>query len=110
MAEPTLQSVFGAGATQTATTLTILKADLAVTATATNRADQLFAGIVKRAATELTEVKFDADPDRSIEIVPGFDSLIYRTVGTSQLAFLQNQLTVNFAKTQASTGITPDDY
>jgi hypothetical protein len=108
--EPTLQAVFGAGATQTATTITILKADLQLTATATNRADQLFAGIVKRAASELTDVKFDADPDRSIEIVPGFDSIIYRTVGTSQIAFLQNPLTINFAKTQSSTGLNPDDY
>lgn len=110
MAEPTLQEVFGAGATQTATTLTILKSDLLLTATATNRAEQLFAGILKKATTKLSQTNFDANVDQSIAIGTGFDSLAYRTNGANQETLLLTPLTVNFAKVQASGGITPDDY
>jgi len=110
MAEPTLQEVFGAGATQTATTITILKADLGITATANNRGEQLFAGIVKKATTNLTTANFATNADQSIVINTGFDSLVYRTINNVQTTYLQNQLTINFAKIQTSVGITPDDY
>lgn len=110
MAEPTLQDIFGAGATQTATTITILKSNLAMAAVDTNRGDQVFAALIKRAAENLTAANFTADPDRSINISAGFDSLIYRTVNNVQTPFLQNQLTINFLKIQTSAGITPDDY
>ena len=110
VAEPTLQDIFGAGATQTATTITILKSNLAMAATATNRGDQIFAAVMKRAAENLTAASFTADPDRSINVAAGFDSLIYRTVNNVQTPFLQNQLTINFLKLQSSAGITPDDY
>lgn len=59
MAEPTLTDVFGAGATQDATTLTILKSDLAglgLTAAAGNTAESLLISIVLKAAGLLTEV------------------------------------------------------
>lgn len=110
VAEPTLQDIFGAGATQTATTITILKSNLAMAATATNRGDQIFAAVMKRAAENLTAASFTADPDRSINVTTGFDSLIYRNVSNVQTPFLQNQLTINFLKLQTSAGITPDDY
>jgi hypothetical protein len=110
VAEPTLQEIFGAGATQTATTVTILKADLDLTATASNRGEQVFAAVCKKAQPALTEATFATNPDQSITIAPGFDSLVYRTVNNVQSTFLQNQLTVNFAKIQASAGITPDNY
>jgi hypothetical protein len=110
MAEPTLQEVFGAGATQTATTITILKADLALTASATNRAEQLLAGICKKAATNLTSANFSTNGDQSITVSTGFDSLVYRTIANTQQTLLQTQLTFNFAKIQATSGISPDDY
>lgn len=110
MAEPTLIEVFGAGATQTATTITILKADLDITASATNRAEQLLAGIVKKAQTTLTQANFDTNPNQSITILSGFDSLVYRTIGTTQETLLQTPLTINFSKGQAAGGVTPDDY
>jgi hypothetical protein len=110
MAEPTLQEVFGAGATQTATTITILKADLALTASATNRAEQLLAGICKKASTNLTSSNFSTNGDQSITVSTGFDSLVYRTIGTAQQTLLQTQLTFNFAKIQTTSGISPDDY
>lgn len=110
MTEPTLQDIFGAGATQTATAITILKSNLAMAATATNRGDQIFAAVMKRAAENLTVTAFSADSDRSINISTGFDSVIYRAVNNVQTPFLQNQLTVNLLKLQTSAGITPDDY
>ena len=110
MAELTLQEIFGAGATQTATTITISKADLALTATANNRGEQVFAAVCKKAQPALSEATFATNPDQSITIASGFDSLVYRTVNNVQATFLQNQITVNFAKIQTSAGITPDDY
>jgi hypothetical protein len=110
MAEPLLTDVFGAGATQTATTITILKADLALTASATNRAEQLLAGIIKKAATALTTTTLNTNVDQSISIAPGFDQLVYRQVAGVNTPFLQSQLAINFAKAQVSTGVTPDDY
>jgi hypothetical protein len=110
MAEPLLTDIFGAGATQTATTITILKADLAMTASSTNRAETLFAAINKKAATYLTSTNFAANADQSISIAPGFDSIVYRTFNSVQSPYLQTQLTLSFVKAQASAGVTPDDY
>jgi hypothetical protein len=110
MAEPTIQEIFGAGATQTATTITILKSDLPMTASATNRGEQVLAAINKKASTVLTTDTLDANPDRSITIAPGFDAISYRTVNNVQTPYLQTQLTINFLKAQTSQGITPDDY
>jgi hypothetical protein len=110
MAEPLLTDVFGAGATQDATHVHILKADLAITASATNRAEQLFAGVVKKAASALTSTTFGTNIDQSVSIAAGFDQLVYRQVAGANTPFLQSQLAVNFAKPQVSAGVTPDDY
>jgi hypothetical protein len=110
MAEPTLQEIFGAGATQTATAITILKSDLPMTAAAVNRGEQCFAAIVKKASTKLTTTEFATNGDQSITIAAGFDSLAYRTIGTTQETLLKTQLTLEFAKVQATSGVTPDDY
>jgi hypothetical protein len=110
MAEPTLQEIFGAGATQDATSITILKSDLPMTSAAVNRGEQCFAAIVKKASSTLSTTDFATNGDRSISIAPGYDSLIYRTIGTVQETLLQTQLNINFAKVQATAGVTPDDY
>ncbi len=110
MAEPTFTEVFGTGATQDATTITILKADLPMTAAAVNRGEQCFAAIVKKASANLTSANFATNQNQSITIASGFDSLTYRTIGSTQETLLQSQLTLNFAKAQASSGVTPDDY
>jgi hypothetical protein len=110
MAEPTLQEIFGAGATQDATTITILKANLPMTSAAVNRGEQIFAAIVKKASTKLNTTDFATNPDQSVTIAAGFDSLAYRTIGTVQETLLQTQLTLNFAKVQPTSGVTPDDY
>lgn len=66
MAEPTLLSVFGFGATQTLSSLTIAKADLAsvgLTAQVENTAESLFVALLLLAARELTE------PNRAPDLV-----------------------------------------
>jgi hypothetical protein len=110
MAEPTLQEIFGAGATQDATTITILKANLPMTSALTNRGEQVFAAICKKASTVLTTAAFGTNAEQSINIAAGYDSLAYRTIGAVTDTLLQTQLTINFAKVQATSGITPDDY
>jgi hypothetical protein len=110
MTQPTLQQVFGAGATQDATTITILKSQLPMTAAAVNGGEQIFAAMFKKAETFLTPETFTTNTDQSISIVPSFDSLTYRTIGGQSATFLQTARTVNFAKEQANSGISPDDY
>jgi hypothetical protein len=110
MAEPTLQQIFGANATQNATDIIIKKADLPMTAAATNRGEQVLAAIVKNATSALTAANFNTNPDQSITIGTGFDQLAYRTVGNDQITLSQSQLTIGFAKPYTTAGITPDDY
>lgn len=107
MAQPTLQAVFGPGATQDATTITILKADLpGLTPAIDNNGEQIFSGVMVRAKGHLTQVNQDANPDQSIVIETGFPSLVQRNDQT----FRQNQLTVNFQKPDLQAEIDPDDY
>lgn len=109
MAEPTLQEVFGAGALQTATTLTILKSDLTgLTASATNRADALFAAILFKGQMSMTKALFDADTDKSIYIASGFSSFITR--GTTNTSYRVDQITINLAKIDSGATLSPNDY
>jgi hypothetical protein len=110
MAEPTLVEVFGTGATQDADTITIQKSQLDLTASANNRAETLLAAIIKKAQDRLTGEEFNASLDQSILIAPGYDSLITRSVGGTTGQYYQTQLTLNFARVQLSSGLTPDDY
>lgn len=68
MAEPTLTSVFGDGATQDGTILTVAKADLSITASATNTAESLFVGTFLKAAETLNPSAQAANPDIQITI------------------------------------------
>jgi hypothetical protein len=107
MAEPTLQEIFGANASQTSTTITIAKADLpGLTATADNRAEQLLTAINLKAKATLTQANFDANPDQSIVISQGFPSISYR--GTDP--FRQDTLEIKLNKPDTSATIDPDDY
>jgi hypothetical protein len=110
MAEPTLQEIFGTGATQTATTITILKSDLPMTAVAVNTGERVFAAIAKKASLALTTTSFSTNVDQNINAQAGFDSIIYRTFNSTQASYLNTQLTFNFAKLVTTAGVTPDDY
>ncbi|MCC5626184.1 hypothetical protein, partial [Nostoc sp. CHAB 5715] len=73
MAEPTLAQVFGANATQTATTITITKADLPrLTPSSTNTAESLLTAILLKAQDGLPQSTFDTNLDQSIYIALGF--------------------------------------
>ncbi len=109
MAEPTLQQVFGASASQSGTTLTITKADLTgLTASSVNTAEGLLAAILIKAQAYLTQANFDANIDQSIVIAGGYSS--FTTRGTNNTAYRNDQLTVTLAKPDTSSTLDPDDY
>lgn len=107
MAEPTLQEVFGTGATQTGTTLTIAKADFpTLTAAADNRAEQLFVALLLKAEAVLTPTRQDANPEQSLTIEDSYQSLVNR----NNQQYRQVTKSVNLQKLDATAGIDPDDY
>jgi len=111
MPEPTINDVFGAGATQTATTLTILKADLlTLTPVAANRGEQLLMGIILRAQANLTPAARNLDFDRSIAIEPAFDQVTSRTVGSTTNNYYQSGITISAQKINTNSAIDADDY
>ncbi len=113
MAEPTLLDVFGAGASQSSTTLTINKADLAavgLTASSTNTAESLVAALVLQFKGSLTQTALEANPDQSIYIAASFNSIIQRPdANGNQIETRQNQLAINFL-TPSPSVISPDSY
>ena len=113
MAEPTIIQVFGAGATQSGSTLTISKTDLqavGLTPSASNTAESLLAAVLFLAQNYLTQTNFDANLDQSVTITPGFNSIVQRDDGTGVFVeYRQNQFNVNLHKTDVTT-LDPDDY
>lgn len=114
MAEPTLVQVFGAGATQDATTLVIAKADLVsvgLTSGSSISAEKLLTAILKLAAVNLTSTNRDNNIDQSVVVdlqnVPTFTT---RTSGTTTNTYIRDTITVELDKSYASTEIDPDDY
>ena len=109
MAEPTLQQVFGANASQNATTLTISKADLSsigLTSNATNTSESLWVAILLQAASYLTETNQQNNADQSISIVESFDSLVTRNNQT----YRQKTYSVNLQRIDTGSTINPNDY
>lgn len=108
MAEPTLTEVFGAGATQTATTLTITKANLtSLIASANNRAEELLVAILLNAAINLTDAQRQADvTNRNVTIAAGLPSF----VTSNQLQFRRDILNVLLYKADSGSNIVPGDY
>ncbi|WP_017652301.1 hypothetical protein [Fortiea contorta] len=110
MAEPTLTQVFGTNATQTATTITITKADLSstgLTASATNTAESLVAAILLKAAEYLNSTSQGTNSDIQILIedsgLPGFttrDNQRYR----------RTTYNVEFQKPDTNSTLDPDDF
>ena len=109
MAEPTLQQIFGANATQTANLLTISKADLAtvgLTASANNTAESLYVGILLLAASYLTDTNLAANPEQQIAISERIQSLVTRNNQT----YRQRDYSVRLQKLDTSSAVDPDDY
>ncbi|MFM6725706.1 MAG: hypothetical protein ACKPJF_14880 [Dolichospermum sp.] len=111
MPEPTLTEVFGTGATQTTTTITISKSALAtvgLTASSDNSAEAILAAILLIAKINLTETKFESNIDQSIVIDTGFKSTTVR--GSNNVQYLTDQLTVTLAKVDPLSPLNPNDY
>lgn len=108
MAEPTLTEVFGAGATQSATTITILKADLqstGLTPSASNKAEALFNAIVRRAASYLTPENLDLNPDQNVVISLPTVAVDNRFNND----YTVQNFTLGFQKLIADSTVSPDD-
>lgn len=110
MPEATLQDLFGADATQTASDIVIKKADLPMTATANNNGEQILAAMVKKASITLTTANFNTNTAQSIVIEDGYPQLVYRTNGANQETLLQVSKTFKFAQNLSTPEITPDNY
>ncbi|MEH2390043.1 MAG: hypothetical protein V7K14_30620 [Nostoc sp.] len=107
MAEPTLVQIFGANATQDATTLTIHKADLTgLTPSSTNTAESLLAGIVVFCQTTLTSANQLLNTDQSITITDSNDNITTR----SSVAYRRKTKIIAFDKLDTGTAFDPDDY
>ncbi|MFM5937242.1 MAG: hypothetical protein ACKPGB_32000 [Dolichospermum sp.] len=111
MPQPTLVEVFGTGATQTTTTITISKSALAtvgLTASSDNSAEAILAAILLIAKINLTEVAFESNIDQSIVIANGFKSTTIR--GSNNVQYITDQLTVTLAKVDPLSPLNPNDY
>jgi hypothetical protein len=109
MAEPTLQQVLGANATQTADEIVISKADLGTTgliASANNKPESLLTAIVLKAMGTLTTANQDANPDQSITFEAGLSSFTRR----NDVDYRRDQITMNLEKPDADAVINPNDY
>lgn len=107
MPKPTLTEVFGAGATQTATTVTILKADLpGLTPAANNTAESLVVAIALKTKANLTTTAREGDIDRRVAIESGFSQILTR----NNTPYRQDSVTISFQKPDTASAIDPDDY
>ncbi|MBD2243223.1 hypothetical protein H6G26_06205 [Nostoc sp. FACHB-888] len=109
MAELSLTDIFGAGAMQDATSITIQKAALPrLNPNSSNTAESLLVGILLKAEATLTQTSFDANLDQSIYFSTGFSSFTNR--GPNNDSYRVDQLTVNLVKPDTGSIIDPDDY
>lgn len=112
MAEPTLIQVFGSGATQSATTLTIAKADLAavgLTASATNTAESLLVALVLLAKNYLTTANQENNVEQNVVVAESsFNFLSFQTRNNQQ--YQQFSYEVNLQEIYSNTGPNPNNY
>ncbi|WP_375514430.1 hypothetical protein [uncultured Nostoc sp.] len=109
MAEPTLTDIFGTGATQDATSITIQKSSLPrLTASANNTSESLLTAILLKAQVSLSQTSFDANINQSIYVSAGFSS--FTTRGVNNDFYRVDQLIFNLAKVDTGSIIDPDDY
>jgi hypothetical protein len=112
MAVLNLQQIFGASATQDATTLTIHKADLAIVGSATpfipasaNTADSILAAIIAFAETNAPDTAAQTDPTQTVGIGDGYKSI----VTVSSVDYLLLPKTINFYSI-FSGNFNPNNY
>jgi hypothetical protein len=112
MPEPTLTQIFGAGATQSATVLTIAKADLAavgLTPSETNTAESLFVALLLLAKQYLTVTNQELNADQSITLAEqdfDFQTLVTR----NNVTYRQSTYTARLRRLDTANVIDPNDY
>lgn len=108
MAEPTLVDVFGTGATQDATTLTITKASLnGLTASATNSAESLLVAILLKAQVLLTETNRSTDfPNRNVTIVNSTPQIVVQ----NSTNYRRDNITMSLYRLDQNGVLDPDNY
>ena len=110
MSEPTLTEVFGANATQTSTTITISKADLAsvgLVAASNNTAESLLVAILLKAESVLSEPNRSLDAtNRNVTVNYGGQDL----VETNNAYYRRDAYSVLMYKTTTLAAIVPGDY
>lgn len=107
MAEPTLQQVFGTGATQDSSVLTIYKSDLTnLTASSDNSAESLLAAIILKAQTQLNDTNQANNLDQSISIDTGIGSITTR----NNQNYREYSLGVTLSKLDTQSSIDPNDF
>ena len=108
MTIPSITDVFGANATQTATAITIQKADLpTLTASTTNNGQELFVGILLAAIAKLTPAARSTDPDVKIEISYSGQTVFPGTGGNNNR---QDTYSIILHKTVPAESVDADDY
>lgn len=110
MAEPSLIEVFGAGATQTSTILTIVKAALqteGITPSDNNRAESLLAAILALARRYLTPENQLTNPNQSIVIGDSTSEILFTR---NNIKLRRFTLPVSFERPDTGVHIHPMDY
>ena len=113
MAELNLTEVFGTGATQTSTNVTLLKADLTgLTPVAANSPDAVTLALLNKWTTTYTTAARQANPDISIvatmQPIPQVQGLFPPTVSVAQ-AFKVYTYTIQVFVPETVTAPSPDD-
>ena len=106
MAEPILTDVFGANATQDATNLTITKADLNITASATNTAEGLFVATFLKAAETLNATAQGADSDIQVTLDKESASPITR----NSTNYIRHVYVVKFDVPDQTETVNPNNF
>ena len=112
MAEKTLQEVFGAGATQSSTSITILKADLAnLVATSNNNADSLSVGLLNRFVSAYPATARQADKAVSLNAnLSPIPSVEGDFSVTPNVAYTVSNYQIGVYKLFPSSTPSPNDY
>lgn len=118
MAEITLTQLFP-GATQDATSVTIPKSALTgLTAIASNKADQIWAGLTARATSVYTPIKRNGDSlatpavagDKDVSVTAKLDGRLISQDFETGIEYEEQTITLKFYKLLPSSNFDPDDY
>lgn len=109
MAEPTLAQIFGANATQDATTVTLHKADYSATGfapTSSNTAESILGGILAFSQPTLSAANQASNPDQSIVVTDSNDNIVTR----SSVPYRRKTKIISFDKVDNGSAFNPSDY